>query len=92
MDADPEAFCADMNSEISHDLQSERLLRPVTMSTPEAADYTDFESADEDCQWSVPSAEVPLNLWSFCIQRDPFLCLSPLHLVCTGLLNSQLFF
>ena len=56
VDADPEAFCAHMNLEISHDLQTERLLRPDPVSTPEPHDDTD--SADEDCP--VPSVEPPV--------------------------------
>ncbi len=84
--ADPAAFCAHMNLEISHDLQSERLLRPGTTLTPEPADDIDSESADED--WSVPSVEPPF----FRIQRDQPLCLSLLHLVCSGLLNLLWYF
>jgi hypothetical protein len=43
VDADPAAFCAHMNLEISHDLQSERLLRPGTTLTPEPVDDIDSD-------------------------------------------------
>ncbi len=86
VDADPQVFCAHMNLDISHDLQSEQLLRPGTKLIPEPADDTDSRSADED--WSVPQ----LNPLFFRIQRDQPLCLSLLHLVCTGLLDLQWLF
>ena len=58
MDVDPEAFCAHMNLENSHDLESERLLRPGAVPPTDSA-----ESADDD-DWAplapAPSEEPPV--------------------------------
>ncbi len=53
VDTDPEAFCARMNLEISHDQQSERLLRPDPVSTPEPHDRP-MGSGQPHCgPWSI---------------------------------------
>ena len=57
---DPEAFCAHMNLDISHDLESERLLHPQTVPLTTWDESTDNEDSDNESMAPSLSEEPPV--------------------------------